>query len=235
MIAMIIDFEATDATSEAQATEIGHMAVMFSDKGLVKDGNVGVRSELCKPDTAITFGSMAITHITPDDVASKASHKDVCNRILPKGEAYIIGHNIDFDIQVAANAGIDVSKYKAICTLALARYTWPESETHKLGALSYEHDYKFAREHAKNAHNAATDVTMCARLLHKICSIHGINDMQKLFELSEYARVPITLNFGKHKGTAISEVVKTDNSYLDWLYNATDDKYLQIAINRARA
>src|SRR5690606_29245727 len=99
------------------------------------------------------------------------SHKDAVGRLLPKGEAYIIGHNIDYDIQVAKNAGVDTSQYKTICTQALARKLRPDLDSHSLGALTYAINMDRARDYCKNAHDAGWDVTFAFWLLEEICEI----------------------------------------------------------------
>ena len=37
----------------------------------------------------------------------------------------------------------------------------------------------------------------------------NIHDIEELYRVSEEARIPTTINFGKHKGTAIAELLKT--------------------------
>lgn len=171
--AMIIDFEATDVSKEAEATQLGYREVSFDDEGrlwaepMYNDIGDFMPSHTvnCKPDRRISYGAMAVSHITPEMVENEPSHKEIANFVLPKGEAYIIGHNVDYDIQVAANAGVDVSQYKAICTLALARRLLPDLDSHSLGALTYAIYPDLARQYCRNAHNAGYDVTFTLWLL----------------------------------------------------------------------
>lgn len=237
MKAIILDFEATDATEDAQATEIGIMGVEFYEGNLDKsDDKKDVTSKRCKPDRPISFGAMAVTNIFNEDVASCESHIDVCQRLMPQGAAYIIGHNIDFDIRVAANAGVDVSQYKAICTLAMVRNLYPDADSHTLGAMSCMLDYEYARANMKDAHGAAADVVMTARLLYIICKQQGITSMDQLYEFSELARIPTHFAFGKLKGMAISEAAQNADgqSYMRWVINTIkDDAYLVSACREA--
>lgn len=236
MKAIVLDFEATDATEEAQATEIGIMDVRFND-GLFGKANIhGVRSFKCKPDRAISFGAMAVTNIFNEDVAECESHTSLCARTMPKGEAYIVGHNVDFDIRVAANAGVDVSQYKAICTLAMARNLYPDADSHTLGAMSCMLDYEYARANMKDAHGAAADVVMTARLLYIICKQQTIMSMDELYSFSEFARIPTHFPFGKHKGVAIAELATNQDGrgYLQWVVNSIkDNDYLVNACRKA--
>lgn len=226
LIALTIDFEATEAGSEAQATEIGVCPVAFSEIGVLNPlaQPIAVR---CKPDRPISFGAMSVTGICPEDVENEPSHTDVITNCMPVGAAYIIGHNVDYDIQVAANSGVDTSAYRAICTLAIARALYPDGE-HSLGALLYRFDYNEARRYAQNAHSAAFDVRFCVRLLRLFCRDLGIKDMQTLYEFSEQARIPKVMPMGKFKGSAIAELNKTqpERSYLFWVIGNISDKYL---------
>ena len=236
MKAIVLDFEATDATEDAQATEIGIMDVTFKDGLFTKADSHGARAFKCKPDRPISFGAMAVTNIFNEDVASCESHTSLCARVMPKGEAYIIGHNIDFDIRVAANAGVDVSQYKAICTLAMVRNLYPDADSHTLGAMSCMLDYEYARANMKDAHGAAADVVMTARLLYIICKNQKITSMDQLYQFSEFARIPTHLPFGKHKGVAIAELATNHDGrgYLQWVVNSIkDNEYLTAACRKA--
>lgn len=132
--------------------------------------------QLFNPQKPIDFGAMATHHITNEDVA-------VCNPYtafeLPKVE-YLIGHNIDFDWSVIAQCyGTELvvtkgdvkevpSIYhepKRICTLAIARYLYPEIDSHKLTAMLYALDMPYAKDYARNAHSALDDVWMTYHLL----------------------------------------------------------------------
>lgn len=224
--AVAIDFETTDASSDAQATEMGFCPIAFSNTGTLNPlaQPVAVR---CKPDREITFKAMAITGICPEDVTNEPSHTTIVPQYMPIGAAYIIGHNIDYDVQVAANAGIDVSEYRSICTLAIARELYPDGE-HSLGALLYRFDYDEARQYSQNAHSAAFDVRFCVRLLRMFCRDSGIKDMESLYQFSQQARIPKVMPMGRFKGLVIAELNKTQpqRGYLFWAIGNVSDKYL---------
>lgn len=222
LLACVIDFEATDATPEAQATEIGYCGVAFSDKGILNPLHMPA-AMLCKPERPISYGAMAITSICPEDVADKPDHTQVVSYYMPVVPAYIIAHNADYDIQVAKNAGVDTSQYKLICTLAIARKLYPDIE-HSLGALLYRFHYDEARKHASQAHSAAMDVRFCIILLRGFCIEAGITDMQSLYEYSEAARIPERMPMGKHKGESINEVASTADGRAYFLWVITDIK-----------
>lgn len=232
--AFAIDFEATDATPEAQATEIGYCGVAFSDKGILNPLHMPA-AMLCKPERPISYGAMAVTGICEEDVADKPDHTKVVSYYMPVVPAYIIGHNIDYDIQVAKNAGVDTSQYKLICTLAIARKLYPDIE-HSLGALLYRFHYNEARNHANQAHSAAADVRFCVILLRGFCAEAGITDMESLYAYSEAARIPEFMPMGKHKGESISEVASTTDgrAYFLWVITDIEDNpYLIQAVQAA--
>lgn len=239
--AMIIDFEATDVSKEAEATQLGYRNIGFDDEGALiadmafYDGAIDFASHTinCQPDRVISYGAMAVSHITPDDVKDYRNHKMVVPQYLPVGEAYIIGHNVDFDIQVAANAGVDVSQYKRICTQALARRLLPDLDSHSLGALTYAINPDLARQYCRNAHDAGWDVTFTLWLLEEICELGNISSMEQLYLASEEARIPTAFTFGKHKGKAISDVARQDKGYLHWLIRNSEDSYLLTALKNA--
>ena len=172
----------------------------------------------------------------PSDVEHALSHKLVVPQYLPVGEAYIIGHNIDYDIQVAANAGVDVSQYKRICTQALARRLLPDLDSHSLGALTYAINPELARKYCRNAHDAGWDVTFTLWLLEHLCELGNITSMEQLYLASEEARIPKVYGFGKHKGKSIKEMAchEGDRKYLSWTIDNVQDKpYLTTACNAA--
>jgi exodeoxyribonuclease X len=72
------------------------------------------------------------------------------------------------------------------------------------------------------------DIILTANILMHIVHHLKINSMQELFDASEDARIPRTINFGKHRGTAIAEL-PTD--YVQWLLRQDElDPYLRKAL-----
>lgn len=242
--AMIIDFEATDVSKEAEATMLGYDEVFFDEGGQLISRHASTFGDLvssarfyCHPDRAISYGAMAVSHIGQRDLIGTPNHKDIIPEFLPKGEAYIIGHNVDYDIQVAANAGVDVSQYKAVCTQALARSMWTEPDSHSLGALIYYLYPDRAREYCKNAHHAGWDVTFTRWLLEHLCELGNITSMEQLYLASEEARIPKIMPIGNdHRGKLIADMAKDpkDRGFLRWVVKTIKDKpYLVEACRQA--
>ena len=179
------------------------------------------------PECKIKAGAMAVHHIIDADVENMPIHSTVS---IPDDAAYIIGHNVDYDLGVLSRSGIDINRFKGICTLALARKAYPEFESHSLGALMYElFDQSYAREQVKNAHSALADVKMTAQILTKIVDKLGLlRSVKELYAASELARIPTHMSFGKHKGLPLKEL---PSDYVTWLLRQDDvDPYLRKAL-----
>jgi exodeoxyribonuclease X len=192
-------------------------------------GTLGSFVENFNPGKPISFGAMSVHHILEADVADEPPFSEF---LLPDDCEYILGHNIDFDW-----AAIGKPNVKRICTLALSRSLWPDTDSHNLSALIYfltdpiDH-YEVRERLIKNAHSAYGDCqTILSSLLVPIIKKLGVTfpiDWEKLWDLSEKARIPTTMPWGKHKGLEIKDV---PSDYKRWLRNQPDvDPYLLKAL-----
>lgn len=182
-------------------------------------------------DEKISYASMAVHHILESDLIDQPNFSTFT---LPKETTYIIGHNIDYDIRAIQQCGVDTSHIKAICTLALARLVWPNAEAHNISALIYmiSKGSEKARDMLKGAHRADADIILTANILMHIVYQLKIQNIEELFEASEDARIPRSINFGKHRGTAI---VDLPADYIQWLLRQEDlDPYLRKALENAK-
>jgi exodeoxyribonuclease X len=142
---------------------------------------------------------------------------------LPPNCEYLIGHNIDYDWNV-----VNQPNLKRICTLALARKVWPNIDAYSQSALVYYLDRENAKTILKNAHSAEADVMICASILKQLCTTMKVTSMEQLWTLSEEARIPSVMPFGKHKGELIADVPM---DYKRWLLNQDNiDSYLKSAL-----
>lgn len=222
MSAIILDTETHDMNG--YPIEIAHVPVYFENGELVVNKDACFDEYFSCPEL-ISYGAMAVHHILESDIAGKPSYETFR---LPEGVQYIIGHNVDYDIEAIKLADKAINA-KAICTLALARMVWPD-DAHNLSALIYKftNGSEKARQSIRNAHNAKQDVLLTAALLRNICKVLGVKDMQSLFLFSEQARIPTHLTFGKYKGTAIKDIPA---DYVTWLLKQDDlDPYLRKAL-----
>ena len=172
------------------------------------------------PGKPIELGALATHHIYDEELIQCPPAKSFS---LPSDVEYIIGHNIDYDWNV-----IDQPNIRRVCTLALARKVWNSIDAYSQSALLYFIDRDNARDILKKAHSAETDVRICATILEKICIELNISSLEHLWELSEDARTPTEMPFGKHKGTLITDI---PIDYKKWLLNQDNiDPYLKDAL-----
>jgi|TARA_B110000967_G_C18799653_1_gene517742 exodeoxyribonuclease X len=178
--------------------------------------------ERYKPEKPIELGALAVHHILDEELVNCSPAKTFK---LPEGIEYIIGHSIDYDWAVVGSPNI-----KRICTLALARKVWPNIDAYSQSALLYYLDRENAKEILKNAHSAEADVSICAKILSEICKTLNVKTIESLWNLSEEARIPSIMTFGKHKGLPIEDV---PNDYKRWLLSQDNiDPYLIQALTK---
>jgi exodeoxyribonuclease X len=216
MSAIILDTETTDATEEAQVIELGISTPIEDLSTLAAEPALTMvfRYSATRP---ISLGAMSVHHILEEDIAGFPVFPGIGDHL--SGIEYMVGHNIDFDWRVIGKPSI-----KRICTLALSRYLWPEIDSHKLGAMVY-HLTPFkgeARTMVHGAHSAGADVNMillCLLPAIKKALGESVRTWNDLWAISEQARIPTRMAFGKHKGVAIQDVPP---DYKRWLLNQPD-------------
>lgn len=227
MQAIILDTETH--TLNGQPIEIAYAPIQISDHKITLDKSK-LFDQLYSADEPISFAAMAVHHILESDIKDQPHYTTF---ELPKETVYIIGHNIDYDIRALEKCGVDSKNIKAICTLALSRLVWPDAEAHNISALIYmiSKGSEKAREMIRKAHRADMDIILTANILMHIVHHLKINSIEELYEASEDARIPRSINFGKHRGTAIAELPA---DYVQWLMRQDDlDPYLRKALENA--
>lgn len=206
--------------------QVALQPVGINSSGLL-DELPGFRVAHFKPSKPISMGALATHHIRDEDVADYPPSSAFR---LPLGTTHIIGHNIDFDW-----TAIGKPEVKRICTLAMCRALWPDTDSHSLGAMMYLLDREHARERLVGAHSAATDVANCIAVLRKVMAKIAplvCETVDDLWELSEKMRIPTRLSFGKHKGMLIRDVPQ---SYKNWYMGTPDcDQYVVRAMKEQR-
>lgn len=198
----------------------------------IENGKLGldkkqIFDQLYQVGQPISYAAMAVHHILESDLVGQPFYNEFQ---LPTQTTYIIGHNVDYDIAAIARCGVDVSQLKPICTLALARHVWENAEAHNISALIYliSKGSDKAREMLKGAHRADADIILTANILMHIIHQLNIQDIEQLYIASEQARIPKSITFGKHKGTAIQNLPA---DYIQWLMRQEDlDPYLRKAL-----
>ena len=175
-----------------------------------------------RPTKLIELGALATHHIMDEDLAGMPGSASFA---LPGDVTHLIGHNIDYDWQVAGSP-----KVRRICTLALSRSLFPSINSHTQSAMLYHLERATARQNLIGAHSALADVQNCRRVLgFLVALLPGIQTWDDLWRASESARVPTVMSFGKHKGELIRNIPK---DYKRWLLGQADvDPYLRQALS----
>lgn len=224
MNTLILDTETHDM--HGYPIEIAHVPCGFNQLGIFQVVDDLLFDKFYSCPEPISFGAMAVHHIIESDLIGKPSYNTFR---LPQDVSYLIGHNVDYDIKAIQKCDSSI-QVKGICTLALSRMVWPDLPTHNLSALYYmiAGGTDQTRKALRNAHNAAADIKFTETILRELIKATGIKDMQSLYLLSEQARIPTKMTFGKHSGMLIKDVPA---DYKAWLLKQSDlDSYLRKAL-----
>ncbi|MDO8742469.1 MAG: exonuclease domain-containing protein [bacterium] len=169
---------------------------------------------LFKPPIPISVKAMSITHITNKQVEdkeafSKSEMKKELQELLKEG--VLVAHTALFDIAMLKAEGVEVPRF--IDTLRVARYLDADNKIPEfnLQFLRYYLDLDVPGA----AHDAEGDVNVLEALFKRLHS--KLPDIEKLIEISARPTLFKNFIFGKYKGQAIEEVIKTDRRYMEWL------------------
>ena len=214
MEAVILDTETSGIGEDAEVMQLAYMEL---NAQLQETANVF--QAYYQPKRPVSLGALAVHHITPGQLLL---HGAFSEPPLAPPASYYIGHNVDFDWKALGSPpGV-----KRICTLALARWLWPDMDSRSLGACCYKisTDVELTRLRLQEAHNALADVLLCADLLRWIIREKQVADVHSLWALSEMARIPTIMPFGKHKGERIVDIPR---HYKTWALKQPDfDEYV---------
>ena len=185
----------------------------------------------------IALGAMATHGITPDQLEGLEPFKG-----FNYYGKFVVGHNVDYDVEMTGYHGAS-----RICTLGLAKFVWPDLDSHRqeavllhIGKIS-NRGYPWAMALLKDAHRAADDVLNCSRILKVIISLLSKNEatrqhVQSWEALSSFSlecKIPKTMPFGKFKDKPLDEV---EQDWIDYMYKKPDfklDRYLVSGLRRA--
>jgi len=219
----------TETTGAEEQDRICQLAYIVAAPQLVGTEIEEVHEDLCKPPLPISFGAMAVHHITNEMVEKKPTccETESFKRLeaLNTPENILVIQNAPFDLAMLEKEGF-VSQMPLIDTLRCLRHLYPDLEAHGLQYVRYAFGlYKSEVQEAKSiglkiqAHDALGDVLVLKLLLDHLLADHTPEELVKL------TATPITyktFKFGKYKGEDIIEVAKKDPGYLEWMLMEKD-------------
>lgn len=179
-------------------------------------GVAGIWTTLVNPGRPIPAEASAIHHIVAEDVENSPSFDEVMATQKYDPESIVmVAHNAAFDSQFVP------APTPWICTMRLAQKLWPDLE--HLGNQYLRYHLKLECPEVKGlaAHRADADAIVTAHLLifelEEVLRRAKAPDEATIESLVKWINEPSllrTCRFGKHKGTAWSEVPR---DYLQWM------------------
>ena len=189
-----------------------------------KSGNEDF-SGLYKPPIKVPPEASAVHHISNKMLEDKIPFTQSpefkkIKTLFEDKDSIVVAHNAPFDLMIIKKEGIIPTNF--ICTLRLARHLDPEG---KMGKYNLQFlRYLLEIEIDATAHDALGDVLVLEklyeRLKNKIIEQEKIDEeeaVQKMIEISSHPSLFKYINFGKHNGKEIKEIVRIDPGYLEWL------------------
>jgi exodeoxyribonuclease X len=222
-------------TTDIQSKDIVQLAIIKEDGTEL--------SMYFNPVQEVSFTAMSIHHLTPEFLSKYPSFEEAK---LPKdfkdddfegktlkeylnylAQEYIwVAHNVAFDKEVLEKKGIQIPR--TICTFKLARNMLTENETDlESYSLQYLRYYLglYKNENSKNniAHDALSDVYFL-RDLFKYIQANSKLSIENMIQISREPAYIRNISFGKYAGHKLTDIVKEDREYLEWMLNNLTEK-----------
>lgn len=215
---MKIVFFDTETTGNGERDRLLQLAV--KERG----ASEAIANTIYKPPLPITFGAMAVHHITEKMTEGRPAFKEAeeyeaLKELFEDGDTIAIAHNAAFDIGMLAREGIRPSR--TICTYKVVRRLdeKEEMEQYKLQYLRY----RLGLDIEADAHDAMGDVLVLEGVFEKLLEEmveQGDSEeeaIEKMVEISQRPMLFSTLRFGKYNGKRLEEIARKDKGYLEWL------------------
>lgn len=217
-----LDCETTGLDKENdQIIEIALVKFTF-DKVLAR------KQTLVNPKCPIPKESTAIHHITQEMVEGKPLIEQVLPEYLKELDGVVlVGHKIDFDIDMIANAakkhGINttIEQIPFIDTLRLARL-YGESPVNSLEGLQNHFNFP-----VRSLHRAMEDVLLNIDVFKKLTHILGFKNSKSILNTLKKPVFMKNMPLGKHKGRPLKEIPM---NYLKWACFQDFDEDLMFSI-----
>lgn len=205
----VTDTETTGMNDPAEMVEIGWTDIRLFPTGWGIES--GPHSRLVNPGLPISFGAMAVHHITQAEAETGISPEEA-RRLVKAGADVLCAHNAAFDSRFIP--GHDPAW---ICTYKAAKTAWPDLESHTNGAIRYARNLVAADDpRAMPSHRAGPDTWVTAHILLDLLKEYSL---EKLLDIASKPVLLLKINFGKHEGLRFSEI---PFDYLDFIVNKSD-------------
>ena len=200
------------------------------------DGHEEVRTRRLNPECHIPEESTAVHGITDDDVRDCPTFRQVAKSLASMIQGCdIAGYNSNrFDVPLLGEefirAGVEVD-------FSRCRFIDVQTIFHKMERRTLEAAYKFyCEKDLTEAHSAEADTRATLEVLKAQLDRYPEdlqNDVEFLSSFTTQQRNldlagrfvynekdEVVINFGKHKGTPVAEVLKKEPGYYDWVMKA---------------
>lgn len=200
------------------------------------DGHEEVRTRRINPECHIPEESTAVHGITDDDVRDCPTFRQVAKSLASMIQGCdIAGYNSNrFDVPLLGEefirAGVEVD-------FSRCRFIDVQTIFHKMERRTLEAAYKFyCEKDLTEAHSAEADTRATLEVLKAQLDRYPEdlqNDVEFLSSFTTQQRNldlagrfvynekdEVVINFGKHKGTPVAEVLKKEPGYYDWVMKA---------------
>jgi len=202
----VIDIETTGLDPEKdRVVEIAARAFASDNNQWLED-----LQHFVNPGIPIPPENSAIHHLIDEDVAGALPIEEVAVVYCPDSVDYFVAHNAKFE-QSFLPPGLGFVQ-PWLCTYRIAARLWPEAPSHGNQVLRYWLKLPVPRDIGM-PHRALPDCIVTAEILKLALTLASIEDM---LQWSNEPVLKRTCTFGKHAGTAWSEIPK---DYLRWILN----------------
>lgn len=215
-----LDTETTGKEADDQILQVAY--------SVTNTGTLEPIVELFLPRVPISYGAMAVHHITNEMVNGKPyfADSDMKKQLIKLSQrSILVAHNAPFDMKMLEKEGVKWPIY--IDTLRVAKHLI-EAESYKLQFLRYFLDLRVEG----TAHDAAGDVKVMMALFEYLMTLvmradTTQSEMQAMDKLVTLSNLPVLLkhlDFGKYFGRTFEDVLHIDRQYLAWLYSSEKGK-----------
>ena len=211
----VIDYETTGTPEDggAEVIEFGRIDVCLDTLNIVNGW-----TSLAKPSNPIPPVTMAVHHITDEEVSNAPRAGDVWQDFWEGcGKSDVAAaHNAEFEKHFHDGAG-----RPWICTYKCALVVWPDAPSHSNQGLRYwlgvdKAHADFDAKLAMPPHRALPDAYVTAHILVELLKARSV---EELVNISKYPALLRTMRFGKHRGTNFEDA---PSDYLSWIRDKSD-------------